>query len=146
MGTAYDPYTPVVGHTFDIITLTGAGAPGDYDGGGTVGPEDYTVWKQKFGTTDAAADGNGDGTVDLADYIVWNKNQGAMGSVGDITGTFDALTHDLPAGFDFVVHYLATKVQLEIVAAGSGGAVPEPSALVLIGLVLPLAAGYRRCR
>jgi len=49
---------------------------GDYDGNGTVGPEDYGVWKSHFGTTDLAADGNGDGIVDAADFTVWRNHLG----------------------------------------------------------------------
>ena len=58
-----------------------AAIPGDYDANGSVGPEDYDLWKANFGTVFAAADGNGDGIVDAADYTVWRKNLGAgMGS------------------------------------------------------------------
>ncbi len=39
--------------------------------------QDYTVWKQYFGTTNPVADGNADGTVNLADYVVWRNNLGA---------------------------------------------------------------------
>jgi hypothetical protein len=48
--------------------------PGDYDRNGSVGPEDYDVWKTNFGTSFADADGNGDGIVDAADYTVWRDN------------------------------------------------------------------------
>lgn len=51
---------------------------GDYSGNGTVGPEDYTIWKTNFGTTNAAADGNGNGIVDAADYTVWRDHQGQV--------------------------------------------------------------------
>ena len=47
---------------------------GDYSGDGTVGPEDYDVWKSNFGTTNSAADGNGNGIVDAADYTVWRDH------------------------------------------------------------------------
>jgi cytochrome c peroxidase len=51
--------------------------PGDYSGDGTVGPEDYEVWKTNFGDTELlSADGNGDLIVDLADYTVWRNNVG----------------------------------------------------------------------
>ena len=55
---------------------------GDYDGNGTVGPEDYDVWKSNFGTSFADADGNGDGTVNAADYTVWRNNLGAGAGSG----------------------------------------------------------------
>jgi hypothetical protein len=56
--------------------------PGDYDGNGTVGPEDYDLWKSNFGTNFAAADGNGDGSVNAADYTVWRNNLGAGAGSG----------------------------------------------------------------
>lgn len=50
---------------------------GDYSGDGTVGPEDYQVWKANFGDTELlTADGNGDLVVDAADYAVWRNNFG----------------------------------------------------------------------
>ena len=60
-------------------------ASGDYSGNGTVGPEDYTIWKANFGSSFANADGNGDGIVDAADYTVWRDHLGQMvgsGSAG----------------------------------------------------------------
>ncbi len=56
---------------------------GDYNKNGSVGPEDYDVWKSNFGSSFADADGNGNGTVDAADYTVWRDNLGAgSGSAG----------------------------------------------------------------
>ena len=53
-------------YTTGEVTLTSvAPLPGDYNGNGTVGPEDYNLWKSSFGsTTNLAADGNGNGIVD----------------------------------------------------------------------------------
>lgn len=52
--------------------------PGDYDGNGIVGQEDYTVWKQNFGNASSlSADGNGDGIVNAADYTIWRNSFGA---------------------------------------------------------------------
>ncbi len=56
--------------------------PADYSGNGTVGPEDYVVWREDFGTMTTLADGNGDGTVNAADYVVWRKYFEAAGSGG----------------------------------------------------------------
>lgn len=56
---------------FDAIRTTAAPI-GDYDGDGAVGPEDYTVWREQYGSVgNNAADGNGDSVVDAADYTVW---------------------------------------------------------------------------
>jgi hypothetical protein len=52
----------------------GPAGPGDYDGNGSVGPEDYNVWRANFGSANAMADGNGNGIVDAADYVIWRKN------------------------------------------------------------------------
>jgi len=57
---------------------------GDYSGNGTVGPEDYTIWKSNFGTSFAAADGNGDGIVDAADYTIWRDHLGQMVGSGSL--------------------------------------------------------------
>jgi hypothetical protein len=46
---------------------------GDYDGDGVVDAADYSRWKNRYGTNDAAADGNGNGIVDAADYTVWRN-------------------------------------------------------------------------
>jgi len=58
--------------------------PGDYNRNGSVGPEDYDVWKSNFGTTFADADGNGNGIVDAADYTVWRDNLGAGAGSGSL--------------------------------------------------------------
>ena len=93
--------------------------PGDYSGNGTVGPEDYNLWKANFGsTTMLAADGNGDGTVNAADYTVWRNHLGdSLGAGGGAAG--------YPLGAS---------------AAPLSPAVPEPSTLAfaaigLLGLV-----------
>lgn len=59
---------------------------GDYDGNGTIGPEDYLVWKSNFGTTNPDADGNGDGLVNAADYVHWRNILAASGT-GTLSGT-----------------------------------------------------------
>jgi hypothetical protein len=61
---------------------------GDYDGGGSVGPEDYTLWKDTFGATsgDLRADGNQDVVVNAPDYTVWRDHLPDVGS-GDASAT-----------------------------------------------------------
>ena len=88
--------------------------PGDYDGNGIVGPEDYDVWKSNFGSTvNLAADGNH--VIDAADYSVWRDKVGAtLGTSGGSAGP-------LP----------------------SHAGVPEPSALPLV-VTGTLAMCFRR--
>ena len=85
-------WSPVLGETFDIITVTGAFAPGDYNQNGSVGTTTSTL-ASSFGTSVTAgtgADGNGNGVIDAADYVFWRNNVGA--SAAGITGTFTSLT------------------------------------------------------
>lgn len=70
--TIFDP-----DFVLDDIRLTSIApaVPGDYDGNGSVGEEDYSLWASSFGSTVLLdADGNGDGVVDAADYTVWRDN------------------------------------------------------------------------
>ena len=55
-----------------------AGLPGDYDGNGSVGTSDYTVWLSSLGQSGAgmAADGNDDQIINQADYDIWISNYG----------------------------------------------------------------------
>lgn len=82
----YDPDLPSPIGTFvtgslGIDNVSVVGAPtllGDYDGSGSVGTEDYALWKTNFGSnTDLAADGNGNGQVDAGDYTIWRDNLGS---------------------------------------------------------------------
>ncbi|MEX2093337.1 MAG: PEP-CTERM sorting domain-containing protein [Pirellulales bacterium] len=62
--------------------------PGDYNNNGSVGSEDYTVWKNTFNqnvTAGTGADGNNNGKVDAADYTVWRDHKNAAGS-GALSG------------------------------------------------------------
>jgi hypothetical protein len=149
-------YFPIsIGDKFDIITIAPTTSLGDYDNSGTVGPEDYDLWRSAFGssvTPGDGADGNANGIVDSADYVLWRNNSGQTGSVvGSILGTFDNVTITDPlgnfSGFNFQLNYTATSLQLEVVAAGSGSSfvngVPEPSTLLLLSLVFGLFAGSR---
>src|SRR5262249_24378001 len=66
--------------------------PGDYDGSGSVGPEDYDLWKSTYGASDGdlRADGNQNGIIDAADYAFWRNNylgEEMLGS-GSSAGSF----------------------------------------------------------
>jgi hypothetical protein len=56
----------------------------DGSGNGSVGPEDYGVWRTHFGDVPVPApalpgDYNSSGAVDAADYVLWRKSVGATG-------------------------------------------------------------------
>ena len=87
--------------------------PGDYSGDGTVGPEDYDLWKSNFGSADFPhADGNRNGIVDAADYTVWRDHMGEKLSAGVGSGAA------LPS------------------AAPLSPAIPEPGAIFLATMAL----------
>jgi hypothetical protein len=72
--------------------------PGDYNGNGTVGPEDYTLWKNTFGTSVTAgtgADGNENAKIDAGDYTVWRDNLGASGSASAVNAVPEPATVSL---------------------------------------------------
>jgi len=61
---------------------------GDYSGNGTVGPEDYSIWRGSFGSTNnLAADGNENGVVDAADYVIWRNHLEMMIGSGNGVGS-----------------------------------------------------------
>jgi surface-anchored protein len=68
--------------TFFVGDSAGELFVGDYDRDGSVGPEDYALWKASYGTDFADADGNGDGIVDAADYTIWRDHYSGIGGVG----------------------------------------------------------------
>lgn len=52
---------------------------GDYNGDGRVDAIDYTVWRDRLGSSISPfgrADGNGNGVVDRADYLLWRRHYG----------------------------------------------------------------------
>jgi len=89
-----DPMDPNTGVLSSVAWIKAAGAvTGDYDGNGTVGPEDYQKWKDDYGKTVAkggGADGNGDGIVSAADYTTWRN------ALAGLPGTGAAVAAQVP--------------------------------------------------
>lgn len=94
-----------------VVDASGVVISGDYNQDMKVDADDYTLWRNTFGSTRVSqhdpplADGSRDGTVNAADYVVWRKNVGRTGPSGS--------------------------------GAGSGefvAIVPEPATIVLIGV------------
>src|SRR5262249_29875604 len=57
-----------------FLTLSSFALPGDYDHSGIVDNNDYTVWRQNYGTTNPDADGDRNGIVDAGDFVIWKHN------------------------------------------------------------------------
>ena len=95
-------WTPVLGESLEIIKLVLAPVVGDYDANGTVGNEDYDVWRSNFGnatTIGAGADGNKNGVIDGADFVLWRNNFGATSALGSFNNTtFGSINIVDPAG------------------------------------------------
>jgi hypothetical protein len=69
--------TTLATDTFDLRIIAVPAVPGDFNGDGAIGPEDYGAWESGFGqpvtTPGDGADGNFNGVVDTADYVAWRK-------------------------------------------------------------------------
>jgi hypothetical protein len=99
--SAFQPDTQAI--TISVVPALA----GDYNNGGGVGPLDYQIWRQNFGsTTNLDADGNLNGIVDAADYAIWRNNLGLLIGAGSGSGSGSGLL--------------------------LGGAVPEPASAFLL--------------
>jgi hypothetical protein len=99
-----------------FLTLDSFALAGDYDHNGTVDANDYTVWRQNFGTTNTNADGDRNGIVNSADYIVWQKNLG----------------HTLPG----VLAGSGVSAQLT--------SIPEPISAIILAIALAILFAHAR--
>lgn len=138
----YDPDTNMVDARYDDQTFTFAYSDGALDG-----------------------DFNGDGVVDAADYVGARKT-GVQGDIDDfaehfgesgeggdgagLIGTFYVGYRDGLDDSNGVRHFElsrpATYLQYQAPAAGGGGAVPEPSTMLLTVLAFAASAATRRYR
>jgi xylan 1,4-beta-xylosidase len=81
-------------------------------------------------------DFNGNGVVDAADYTLWRDNLGGDSSVLSGNGSGSATV--VQADYDL------WKQNFGSYRTVSGTAIPEPSSLLMMGLVLAIASGLRR--
>jgi hypothetical protein len=98
----------------DDVALTSLATPGDYDGNGSVGPEDYELWKITYGEAiepGADADGNRNGRIDVGDYTVWRDNLAGPGG-GALAGVVGAAAPE------------PHSIALGLLAAGAAVALP----------------------
>ena len=65
---------------FDNLKIESAGTPGDYNGNSVVDAADYTVWRDRLGTTNAMPNDPIGGTIGIAQYNQWKTNFGTGGS------------------------------------------------------------------
>jgi hypothetical protein len=67
-----------------VFVTPSAAVPGDYNGNGTVGPEDYTLWSNSFGGNIAALQNVNPAkvgtTVDASDFTYW-RDRASLASV-----------------------------------------------------------------
>jgi hypothetical protein len=79
--------TKNLGTSFTVVAP--AFLVGDYNRNGTVDANDYTAWRQTFGSTVsgafANADGNGNSLIDAADFVIWRKKIAPAGTGADGT-------------------------------------------------------------
>src|SRR5262249_17295199 len=83
-------------YTTGVLSITGIGVPGDYNGNGVVDAADYVVWRKGLGAT-----------FTQSDYAVWRSHFGQTAGVG------------AGASLNTAVPEPATLVMLILAPAGS---------------------------
>lgn len=48
--------------------------PGDFDGDGTVGTLDLSIWREAYGSANNSGDADGNGVADGNDFLIWQRN------------------------------------------------------------------------
>jgi hypothetical protein len=101
------------GDRFDvrITAIEMTNVPGDYNGNGVVGPEDYGIWRSTFGmsvTSGGGADGNGNGVVDAADYAFWRNKLStpAAARTLDVNALAASQSINVPESSTIVLSYI----------------------------------------
>lgn len=85
---------------------------GDYDSNGIVGPEDYQLWRSRFGSNNSpTVDGSGNNIIDAADYVLWRKNMGNGSSTG-IGQAVNLTAEVIPEPATILVLFVALSILL----------------------------------
>lgn len=141
-------FQPRAGDAFEILSADG-GLSGTFDEG-ILWPalDGLLQWSIDYDygvdrvvvevSSPLSADFDGDGDVDVDDLDQWELSY-AMDSLGDANG--DGITD----GLDFLLLQQQYTGDLSLPLSAVSATVPEPSALILLGLGLVLPA-FRRCR
>ena len=140
--TLIDSFTPLDGHTFDILDFSSVS--GDFDSFNLPGGFDWN-WDVNTGVLSVgsvvgglAGDYDGNGVVDAADYTIYMDNLGGDSAVlgGNGSGASTVGQAD----------YLLWKNSFgNTSGSGSSAAIPEPAALLLALLALAAAPVRVRC-
>jgi hypothetical protein len=112
-----DPATVTKNSGTSFTVVASPSLIGDYNRNGVVDANDYTTWRQTYGSTVSGAfsnaDGSGNSLIDAADYVIWRKK--TTGGAG-----------------------------LETANAESTDSVPEPTNLALLTLAIFIVRLRRR--
>lgn len=113
------------------LDYAGSRLAGDFNGDGSVGAADYTVWRDAVGAEySLAADGNADGGVDDLDRVLWAANYGAVALV-TIADSASAVS-------------TPTNASLQVIAAGVSEAASDiDQQFAVVPVVESNAASYR---
>jgi hypothetical protein len=68
--------------TYDLFVAISEGVTGDYNDDGIVDARDYTIWRDKLGSTTVLPNDDSPGVVDASDYADWTANFGMSGGSG----------------------------------------------------------------
>jgi hypothetical protein len=131
-----NPFAPALGNTFNVLTAT-HGITGQFDEvelpqllGDIDWRVDYLANSVRLVVL-SAADFNRDGDVDAKDYVVWRNSGGSQAQYNLWRAHFGETVNPLPGAFS---------------DRSNDAAVPEPTAIALIGIAALILGCFRRRR